>query len=402
MSSSADALVLVCQECPYPANHGGRVDMWRRLNALNQAGVPVHLVCWSDGPVSPEVDDALKSVCQSVHHLRYKRGPVWSLMKLLTFVRLPAPLVTRWVLPADVRELVSLWDTRRIAAVMQDGLMAGALASKLSGLLRVPLWVRSHNIEHHYWRAQLQRATGWVNRIKLQGRLFALERFEKACIAQAQHVFDISANDARFWREQGHRSVHWVPPVATLKPPCGPVASDKAPTQDIVFIGNLRMPNNVEGILWFVNQIKPRVDAALGRCTSVLVAGSGPCDLGLQGLPGRPGITMEVDFASLADVQAQAKVFINPMLSGSGVALKTVDMLITGKPVVATTQGVAGLGADIQALAVVADTPEAFAEALVVQLQSPLFRALQQQAVVAAFGPGAVAPIVQAMKGHLA
>jgi hypothetical protein len=61
--------------------------------------------------------------------------------------------------------------------VFSDGLMGGELSQQLASALRLPRFVRSHNIEHVYWRRLLKAARG-TNRLKLALRLRNLERFE--------------------------------------------------------------------------------------------------------------------------------------------------------------------------------------------------------------------------------
>ena len=38
-------ILVVCPDFVYPPNHGGRVDIWNRIKALNKLGVCVDIVC---------------------------------------------------------------------------------------------------------------------------------------------------------------------------------------------------------------------------------------------------------------------------------------------------------------------------------------------------------------------
>ena len=38
-------ILVVCPDFVYPTNHGGRVDIWNRIKALNKLGVCVDIVC---------------------------------------------------------------------------------------------------------------------------------------------------------------------------------------------------------------------------------------------------------------------------------------------------------------------------------------------------------------------
>jgi hypothetical protein len=54
-------------------------------------------------------------------------------------------------------------------------------------------------------------------------------------------------------------------------------------------------------------------------------------------------------------------VLVNPAQRGSGVQIKTVEMLQTDTPVVCTTVGARGLSADAKAALLIADSPTLFA-----------------------------------------
>ncbi|TNU60721.1 glycosyltransferase family 4 protein, partial [Bacillus velezensis] len=73
---------------------------------------------------------------------------------------------------------------------------------------------------------------------------------------------------------------------------------------------------------------------------------------------------------SLEPWYAQASVFVAPLLSGAGVKFKTVDAMLRGVPVVATPVGAEGIGDQGLFLAVTED-PDAFARAVIAELQAP-------------------------------
>lgn len=81
---------------------------------------------------------------------------------------------------------------------------------------------------------------------------------------------------------------------------------------------------------------------------------------------------------------------LNPILHGSGVNIKTIDMLATGRPVVTTSLGARGLPADVIAELDTADTPEEFRSSILTALtrDASVDRSVLMDRV---FGVGAVA-----------
>jgi len=70
----------------------------------------------------------------------------------------------------------------------------------------------------------------------------------------------------------------------------------------------------------------------------------------------------------MAEVVGQARVLVNPMLAGSGVNLKSVEMLFSDAGLVSTTVGVAGLSDSAKRCFAIADSAEGFASAVLAAL----------------------------------
>lgn len=388
-------LILVCQESPWPARHGGTVDMLRRLKALHAAGVRVFLIAWSESPAAEGLAKALGEFAERVEILPYRRGFLQRLKLAVKYLQYPGPVCTRWVSEVKLGSLVSAARDFDADFVMQDGLMAGGLARVLTQRLGLKLLVRSHNIEHRYWRDQLARASGlaWL---KIMLRLIGLERFELDGLRRAVCFFDISADDLLVWQGRGLTNGRWLPPVVAVDA-FENAEFERTPEFDLAFVGNLRMPNNIEGIRWLLEAVVPLLATRLGRRPRILVAGSAPTTEIVRLIEKSPGAVLLPDFERLAAVLLSAKVLVNPMLAGSGVALKTVDMLLSGRAVVSTSQGVSGLPVELKATVCIKDSPDDFAEALADSIvhERTLEKAREQHDLVSTlFGPAAINPLL--------
>jgi len=195
-----------------------------------------------------------------------------------------------------------------------------------------------------------------------------LKRAERDLIMKADWVFDISADDMTFWkvRASAHR-ISWLPPLLDAapsgRPP--PLPWHDRP-YDAVYLGNLNTPNNVEGLTWFVKTVLPELRIRRSEI-SILIAGSNPSQEVLDLVESDSSLQVRVNPADVGEVRALGRVMINPVLQGSGVNVKSVEMLATDSPVVTTPVGVQGLDAETIGAFHIADTPQEFA-AMVDQL----------------------------------
>jgi glycosyltransferase involved in cell wall biosynthesis len=120
---------------------------------------------------------------------------------------------------------------------------------------------------------------------------------------------------------------------------------------------------NTEGILDFCTRILPliRQEIPSFRC---LVAGKVVDRLSLMG-QSWPGVSMEPHVEDVGSFYARIGASIVPLLSGTGVSIKTLEAIAHGKPVVATSAGVRGLQRELYPDVLVADDPALFARQLI-------------------------------------
>ncbi|GGP27876.1 glycosyltransferase [Silvimonas amylolytica] len=397
-------LTFICGELPYPPNHGGTADMWRRICALKEAGVKVRIVCWHEAAA----DDAalvsyvakVREVAESVAVYPFQESGSSKIWRLANLFSLPWGASARAL---SGKHFVALLANERAAApdaVWLDGLFGGDVALKLADALKTPLFYRSQNIEHRYIGYQLASAKGTKARLHWGLRNQGIRQFELKVMQRAQAFFDISVDDLAWWRQEGLTHGYWLPPLVDT----GMTSALSAPltvpaTYDVGYLGNLFMPNNVFGVSWFVQEVVPlllrqRPDAR------IFIAGNRPSEQIRALLATTPHVVLIESPADAVPVLRDARVLINPVFAGSGVNVKSVEMLFTPAHLVSTPKGLAGLPQTVVDCFQVADQPQAFAEAILKALQAPSAEGAssQRQRARQLFLPGRIADILPVLQ----
>lgn len=357
-------IVVMASDIPWPANRGGRADVWRRLVAMRSQGAEVFLVHLFEpsGPQSPTQAhwDFLRSKLDGHFAFPMRRGRWLTIKRLLRSPWLPWHAATRVPLSSAKQQLVVDIEAFRPTAVWLDGLWFFELAELVSEQFRVPLLYRSHNVEHRYLPGQAAAAARVRDRIAWRAACIGLERYEWKVMRSAAAVFDISMDDLAFWRERGLTSAHWLPPLSEeMISPC----AEPPVSGDLVFVGNLRTPNNLQGLRWLLDCVMPKVLATDPEAT-LSVVGSAPDEQLRQRLASLPFVRPHFDAPSVMPYLKGARVLLNPVFTGSGVQLKTLDMLSTDTPIVTRSQGLRGLPQALSGLVRVADTADQYARAV--------------------------------------
>lgn len=133
--------------------------------------------------------------------------------------------------------------------------------------------------------------------------------------------------------------------------------------RDLVFVGGFRHPPNVDAVRWFVESVFPMVRARLPEVVFHCIGSHTPADI--EALAAHPGVRVHGHVADLDPFMDGCRIALAPLRYGAGVKGKVNLSMAHGQPVVATGCAVEGMhlrdGEDV----LVADDPQAYADAVV-------------------------------------
>lgn len=154
---------------------------------------------------------------------------------------------------------------------------------------------------------------------------------------------------------------------------------DRPEPVTILWLGSFDWPPNLEGMLWFLDEVWPSLRGDLIGRAKIEIAGSNPPPAIRDRHDGEMLIVHGyVD--DLTELKARSDILIAPLLSGSGVRVKVVEALAAGIAVVATSKGAEGLMAVHGRDLLVADSADEFGQALRRVVESPTLREQLSQA----------------------
>lgn len=147
----------------------------------------------------------------------------------------------------------------------------------------------------------------------------------------------------------------------------------------IAFLGRMDYYPNIDGILYFTQDILPIIQKSIPDAT-LRVIGSNP-SLRIRELAHIPGVTVTGHVPDVRPFLADAAVAIAPLRLARGTQNKILESMAMGIPVVATPQAAKGISAIAGKHLLVADGPEAFAKQVIDALQTrELRRSLSEAA----------------------
>jgi polysaccharide biosynthesis protein PslH len=226
-----------------------------------------------------------------------------------------------------------------------------------------PVVVDSHEIAYDMVR-QFARSSPSLGR-KAYGALNwrKLRREELSAYRSADGVYVCSADDER-------RVLAELPSARTVVIPNAadveffqPRPSDPAADgRTLVYFGLMSTLPNIDGVLWFLKDIWPRISAARPEARlKVLGKGAPPSVLAHAG----PRVEMVGFVEDLRPHLASAAALVVPLRLGGGTRLKIVEGMAMRKAIVSTTLGAEGIEAVPETHLLIADDAADFAAAVV-------------------------------------
>lgn len=352
-------ILFLTTELPWPTDGGGKLRTAETLACLLRFA-EVRLLSLSESPRAEEEARALRAALPGLeveppvaHPVRIRRRPLFLLRTFaLQALRREPYLTAKFASRAYLRRARELAAAFQPELVWCDHLNVFPAARRIAAEAGLPLVLDQHNVESDLFvRAA---GAGWLAPLaRWEGA--RVRRFEVEALRAADRVIAISGEDAaRFHEMSGREAVTVLPSMGELgEAPAPPPASER-----VVFLGTLSWPPNAEGVDWLAREVAP-----LAPALRFLVGGRG-----LSPAIARRAREANIDLAGwVEDPTAffrSAGAAVVPLRSGSGIAMKLLDAMRAGVPVVSTSSGARGLPLRHEKELLLADDAEAMAAAL--------------------------------------
>jgi polysaccharide biosynthesis protein PslH len=225
----------------------------------------------------------------------------------------------------------------------------------------VPKILDAHNIEFEIFRQLWKNAASPLHRLHYRQEYRRFFKNEVAIFRRQDAIFATSSNDSAVLDLHCPSIPKYVIPNGVDTDYFRPEHQTPEP-YSLVFTGTMAYSPNSDGACYFLDEIFPRIKAVIPQ-VKIYIVGQRPPKHLLQRASDSVVVTN-----SVPDVRPyieRALVYVVPLRMGSGTRLKILEAMAMRKPIVTTTMGSEGIPVVDRESALVADRPEAFADAVV-------------------------------------
>jgi glycosyltransferase involved in cell wall biosynthesis len=368
-------ILFLTQVLPYPVDAGPKTRAYYTLRQL--AGRhDVTLLSFVRKDDTASAVDHLRTLCESVHTVPIRRAALRDASHWLASL----PSATPFLIARDrdarmaraVRELMR--GSRPFDAIHADQLWmapyatAGSEAAAAIAARRPALVLDQHNAVFQIPLRVASHERNRLKRVALRIEAHKLAAYEARVCSRFDRVTWVSDADRRALYARARNSEREALGQGSVIPICLPLNErpllERRPNpRRVTFLGGLHWPPNAEGLVWFAREIWPRVHRQVPNAVLTVIGKTAPSMI--PGLAPAAGVELTGYVADPIPYLEETAAVIAPLLSGGGMRVKILDALAWGLPIVSTRLGAEGIQIQGGRQALLADTPEAFAAAVV-------------------------------------
>lgn len=319
MLESPKRLHVVAFDVPYPADYGGVIDIYHKLEALHGQGLDIVLHMYHYGRLQNK--RVLSKFCSSLYY--YKRNTYKN-----PFVgNLP------YIVNSRASDELLLQLQKDDAPILFEGLHCTYHLNAPSLVNRFKI-VRTHNIEHHYYKHLEKSEIRYFKKYFFRIEAEKLRKYESV-LKHASLLAAISPNDTKHFSKK-HPNTIYLPAFHSNNEMNYPGAKGNY----LLYHGNLAVPENYKAAMDLVLHVFGKVSIPS------IIAGNNPPKELLQLCSKYDHITLKTQLSTEAIHSLIADAHINVLYTNqnTGIKLKLLNALYRGKFAVVNPLMVDGSG----------------------------------------------------------
>jgi hypothetical protein len=311
-------LNIIAMDIPLPANYGGVIDVYFKLKSLHALGVKVHLHVYEYGRSK---DDDLLKVCESVSY--YPRRTT----RQYLLHRKPYIVASR-----NSDRLINAL-CRNDYPILFEGLHTCYYLDHERLKDRVKI-VRSHNVEHDYYRSLASVERNVFKQIYFTREADKLERFENV-LKHTTGIAAISKKDTEYLKTKFSN----VEQISAFHPH-EEVEIAQGNGDFCLYHGSLDVGENNQAAMYLVEKVFSKCDHKL------IIAGKKPSKELQNAVALKSNIELmtNLDTEGIHDLIRDAQINVLPTFQATGLKLKLLAALYSGRHCLVNTPMIENTG----------------------------------------------------------
>lgn len=327
LDNNRKSLLIISPDFVYPPNHGGRVDIWNRIKCFYKIDFNIDLICTVKNEPLIKHQDVVQKYVNKIIIVK-RENKIW---KMLSYK--PFPMKTRSNL-----NLLN-FNKRYDYVFIEGGTSTIILENKTLKYKHVIL--RVHNDDVVYYKQLMESENIWWRKLYYLIESYKYKYLEKYILKKISNFMFISYDEMqKYKRKYKDINACFLPSAVEFN-----FKKQSLNSKNVLIVCSLFMINNKEAIRFYIEKIHPLLCDISGY--NLIIAGNSRG----EGVNWIKKLTCQYNNIKIFDTPENldelysiSSIFVNPMLHGAGVKLKTINAIVNGLPVVSTSVGNEGTG----------------------------------------------------------
>lgn len=356
-SCSFMKILQLCKKFPYPLKDGESIAVTYLSNALHNLGCEISLLSMNTSKHYMEISDLPSDFNHYKEiHVTALDNSIKTLDAFKNLFSSDSYHVSRFICPDFRNKLIELLKKNKYDVVQLETLYLAPYIDVIKQYSDALITMRAHNVEFEIWERITSNTKFLPKRWYLQYLTKKLKRFELEHLNKYDYLVAVSERDLRKFKNLGYKNGAMSSPIG-LDMKNYTTISTSTVSNDICFIGALDWIPNMEGLMWFVENVWPELNQKFPKLKFHIAGRNTPDSFKTLQLN---NVIIHGEVPDAIEFMEKYSMMIVPLFSGSGMRVKILEGMALGKVVITTTLGKEGIYAENDTHLLVADDPAAF------------------------------------------
>jgi polysaccharide biosynthesis protein PslH len=340
-------VLMICNKSPWPLKEGGPIAMHMIIGGLLSAGHRVKVLAVNsykykvDARSIPE--DFRQQTGIELVDVDLRVRPLAAFLNLFTG---RSYHVERFDTAGFRKKLTGILQSEHFDIVQLETLYVCPYISTIRKFSGAKIILRAHNIEHLIWQRLAEETRNPLKKFYIRHLSSTLKKYEHKVIHSVDGIAAITWKDADYFSGvlTTHGSLTERIPVIDI--PFGldiklyPAPAEEPESASLFTIGSMNWMPNEEGVKWFLEKVWPDLHRQFPQLKYYLAGRAMPEWMQQLRLP-NVEVLGEVEDAH--QFIRSHSVMIVPLFSGSGIRIKIIEGMASGKAIISTSLGAEGI-----------------------------------------------------------
>lgn len=350
-------ILQLCKKFPYPLKDGESIAVTYLSNALHNLGCEMSLLSMNTSKHYMDISELPADFNHYKEiHVTALDNSIKAFDAFKNLFSSESYHVSRFVCADFKNKLISLLQNNEYDVVQLETLYLAPYIDVIKQYSNAIITMRAHNVEFEIWERITSNTKFLPKRWYLQYLTRKLKRYELEHLNKYDYLVAVSERDLKKFKTLGYKDGAMSSPIGLDMKNYATINSRKS-IDDICFIGALDWIPNMEGLMWFIENVWPELNRNYPDLKFHIAGRNTPDSLKNLNLP---NLVVHGEVADAIEFVDKFSMMIVPLFSGSGMRVKILEGMALGKVVITTTLGKEGIHAENDVHLLVADNPEEF------------------------------------------